>query len=172
MLESVEDGWWYSASMPNSDVVTVYMTDADLYAKASRAEANYWRRKLQNTTHTSQRVSGLALTSGPLIVAANSSRIDQAARHNWLAVGDAAIALDPLSGQGITKAPDSGIRASHDICTYFSGPKSSFEAYAATIENCFHDYQIMRNHYYRFENRWPESPFWKRRQSPPKKTIY
>jgi len=171
LLESVEDGWWYSAFLPNSDVVTAYMTDADLYAKGSRAEANYWRRKLQNTTHTSQRVNGLVLKSGPLIVAANSSQIDQAAKDNWLAVGDAAMALDPLSGQGITKALASGMRASHVIRAYFSGRKSSFEDYAALIEKSFCHYVTMRNNYYRAENRWPESPFWKRRHSLTNKKI-
>jgi len=171
MLESVEDGWWYSTFLPNSDVLTAYMTDADLYAKGSRAEANYWQRKLQNTTHTSLRVNGLVLTSGPLIVAANSSQIDQVAKDNWLAVGDAAMALDPLSGQGITKALASGMRASHVIRAYFSGRKSSFEDYAAFIEKSFYHYVTMRNNYYRAENRWPESPFWKRRHSLTDKKI-
>jgi flavin-dependent dehydrogenase len=172
MLESVEDGWWYSAFLPNSDVLTAYMTDADLYAKGLRGEANYWQRKLQDTTHTSQRVNGLILTSGPLVVAANSSQIDQVAKDNWLAVGDAAMTLDPLSGQGITKALASGMEAGRVIHEYFSGRKSSFENYAVAIEKSFYGYLTIRNNYYRVENRWPESPFWKRRQSPTNKTIY
>jgi flavin-dependent dehydrogenase len=165
LLESVKDGWWYSAFLPNSDVVTAYLTDADLYAKGSRAEANYWQRKFQHTTHTSRRVSGLVLASDPLIVAANSSQIDRVAADNWLAVGDAAMAFDPLSAQGISKALESGVRAADAIHAYFSGKKSSFENYAAAIKKDFDHYMAMRNNYYRREMRWPESPFWQRRHS-------
>jgi flavin-dependent dehydrogenase len=164
LIESVEDGWWYSALLPNSDVVTAYMTDADLYAKGSRAEANYWRRKFRHTKHTSRRVNRLVLASGPLVVAANSSQIDRVAADNWLAVGDAAMAFDPLSGQGISKALDSGVKAADAIHAYFSGRKSSsFDGYAGAIKKGFDNYLVMRSNYYQREMRWPESPFWQRR---------
>jgi len=163
LLESVEDGWWYSAFLPNSDVVTAYMTDADLYAKGSRAEANYWRRKFRHTKHTSRRVNGVVLASGPLVVAANSSQIDRVVADNWLAVGDAAMAFDPLSGQGISKALDSGMKAADAIHAYFSGRKSSFDDYADAIKKSFDNYLAMRNNYYQREMRWPKSPFWQRR---------
>jgi flavin-dependent dehydrogenase len=166
LVESVEDGWWYSAFLPNSDVVTAYMTDADLYAKGSRAEANYWRLKVRHTKHTSRRVNGLVLASGPLVVAANSSRIDRVAADNWLAVGDAAMAFDPLSGQGISKALDSGVKAANAIHAYFSGRKSSFDGYADAIKKGFDNYLAMRNHFYQSEMRWLDSPFWQRRHSP------
>jgi len=167
LLESAEDGWWYSAFLPNSDVVTAYMTDADLYARGSRVGTNYWRQKLQHTTHTSRRVSGLVLTSVPVIVAANTSKIDQVAGDNWLAVGDAAMAFDPLSGQGIFKALDSGIKGADAIHAYFSGRKSSFDAYAGATKKSFEKYMAIRSSYYRHEMRWPESPFWHRRHSLP-----
>jgi flavin-dependent dehydrogenase len=163
LVESVEDGWWYSAFLPNSDVVTAYLTDADLYAKGSRAEANYWRRKLRHTKHTSRSVNGGVLASGPLVVAANSSQIDRVAAENWLAVGDAAMAFDPLSGQGISKALESGMKAADSIHAYFSERKSSFDDYAAAIKKGFDNYLAMRNNYYQREIRWPESPFWQRR---------
>lgn len=166
LVESVEDGWWYSAFLPNSDVVTAYMTDADLYAKGLRAETDYWRRKVRHTKHTSQRVNGLVLASGPLVVAANSSQIDRVAADNWLAVGDATMAFDPLSGQGISKALDSGLKAANAIHAYFSGRKSSFDDYADAIKKGFDDYLTMRKNYYQSEMRWPHSPFWQRRHSP------
>jgi flavin-dependent dehydrogenase len=163
LVESVEDGWWYSAFLPNSDVVTAYMTDADLYAKGSRGEANYWRGKFRRTRHTFRRVNGLVLASGPLVVAANSSQLDRVAADNWLAVGDAAMAFDPLSGQGISKALDSGMKAADAIHAYFSGRKSSFDDYAGAIKKSFDNYLAMRNKFYQREMRWPESPFWQRR---------
>jgi flavin-dependent dehydrogenase len=165
LLESAEDGWWYSAFLANSDVVTAYMTDADLYARGSRDRGNYWRWKLQRTTHTADRVSRLVLVSGPVIVAANTSQIDRVVGDNWLAVGDAAMAFDPLSGQGILKALDSGVKAADAIHTYFSGRKLPFEGYSDAIKKAFEKYAAIRSTYYRREMRWPKSPFWQRRHS-------
>src|SRR5262249_12778185 len=31
LVEAIEQGWWYSARLPNSGLVMAYMTDADLY---------------------------------------------------------------------------------------------------------------------------------------------
>ena len=42
-------------------------------------------------------------------------------RRGWLAVGDAAIAFDPLTSQGIAKALDHGKRAAASIAAYLAG---------------------------------------------------
>lgn len=43
---------------------------------------------------------------------AESSRLDRAAGEDWLAVGDAASAWDPLSSQGVYRALVTGLEAS------------------------------------------------------------
>jgi len=165
LIEAAEEGWWYSVPLPNSNVIAIYMTDADLYAKGSKTRAHYWEEKLAQTVHTRLRVNSLVMASVPFVVAANSSRIARVTGDKWLAVGDAAMTFDPLSGQGISKALQSGMHAAQAIHARFSGSDSAWDDYEDEILDKSKNYMLRRNEYYRRENRWPLSPFWSRRQS-------
>jgi flavin-dependent dehydrogenase len=162
-VEAVEDGWWYSALLPNSRVVVAFMTDADLNARGSNRPIQYWQKQLDKTTHTKTLMNCCALESGPFIVAANSSKLNTLLGRNWLAVGDAAAAFDPLSSQGVYKALESGIRAARAIRNYFGGGGTALRSYAGETEEFFDHYLLMRNRYYGLERRWPHSTFWRRR---------
>jgi flavin-dependent dehydrogenase len=165
LIEAVEDGWWYSAVLPDSRLVLAYMTDADLYARARKQSNNSCLGKLQTTKHTQSRVEPFVLAGGPFIVPANSSRLDRVTNGNWLAIGDAAMAFDPLSGQGVYKALASALRSAKSIQEYWTGNKSALRDYAAVVERDFDDYLLMRGKFYAREQRWPESVFWQRRIS-------
>jgi flavin-dependent dehydrogenase len=163
LVEAGENGWWYSAALPDSRIVVAYMTDADLFGKASKRAANYWQQQRRNAPHTHARIGFRALESGPFIFAANSSRLDHFAGKNWLAVGDAAMAFDPLSSQGVYNALMSGLLAAQAIECSRAGDPRELHRYAVTIENNFAKYLVVREKYYGRETRWPNSPFWKRR---------
>jgi flavin-dependent dehydrogenase len=83
---------------------------------------------------------------------------------NWLLTGDAATTWDPLSGQGICKALDSGIRAADAIDRALNGDDLGLNEYGRWSRTGFTDYLSTRSKYYRAEQRWPDSPFWQRRQ--------
>lgn len=163
LIEAVEDGWWYSAGLPDSRLVMAYMTDADLYARARKQTNFSCLRKLQQTEHSSLRVEPYVLTSGPLIVPANSSCLDRSAKGNWLAIGDAAMAFDPLSGQGVYKALQSALRAAEAIDQHLTGNTSALSDYSAAVAQDFDRYLSTRRMFYSRERRWPGSTFWKRR---------
>jgi 2-polyprenyl-6-methoxyphenol hydroxylase-like FAD-dependent oxidoreductase len=165
VIEAVEDGWWYSAALPDSGFVLAYMTDADLYAGEQRQLSDCWLRQLQKTLHTQSRVEPYVLSSGPCIVPANSSRLDRVANGSWLAIGDAAMAFDPLSGQGVFKALQSGLRAAESIEKYWTGNNSALRDYAVAVERDFDSYFSTRGAFYAKEQRWPQSVFWQRRSS-------
>src|SRR2546430_17305273 len=103
LVEAVEDGWWYSALLPNGQVVAAFMTDADIYARAFKSSRYCFKQQLQKTEHTNGRLCASTPISVPPVVSANSSRLNKVACKNWLAVGDAAMAFDPLSSQGVYK---------------------------------------------------------------------
>ena len=63
---------------------------------------------------------------------ADSSRIDRTAGPNWLAVGDAATAFDPLASQGIYHALFSASNAARAILDRSASP-APFDAYAAEV---------------------------------------
>ena len=85
LLEAAENGWWYSARLPDGRLVVAYMTDADLHASARKPCTGLWGRELHRSRYTSRRLDRRALIAGPSIVAANSSRLDAAAGRAWLA---------------------------------------------------------------------------------------
>jgi flavin-dependent dehydrogenase len=165
LIEAVEHGWWYSAVLPDSRLVIAYMTDADLYATAQKQASQYWLGQLESTTHTRSRLTGYALPSSPRVVAANSFRLDRVEHGNWLAIGDAAMAFDPLSGQGIYKALQSALAGADSIERYFKGGGLALREDAVTAEQNFHRYLLARSAFYSKERRWPDSTFWRRRIS-------
>lgn len=72
---------------------------------------------------------------------ANSSRAKQITGSNWLAVGDAAIAFDPLSSHGNSNAIYSANFAANAIQSYLTNDgNSSFENYENTIGQVFDEY--------------------------------
>ena len=166
LIEATEQGWWYSAPLPDSRLVIAYMTDADLYARARKRASDYWQRQLQGTAYTSLRAKNYEPSYGPCIMPANSSRVDRIAGNLWLAVGDAAMAFDPLSGQGIYRALQSSIRAAQAIEEDFTGRDESCERYELELGQSFNNYLIKRTDYYVREKRWLNAVFWQRRQKP------
>jgi flavin-dependent dehydrogenase len=166
LVEAVEDGWWYSAMLPDLRVVVAFMTDADLYKKASKALPYYWQLQLRRTIHTRSRIPRGGQAPHPVVVAANSSRLNRSVGKNWLAVGDAASTFDPLSAQGVQKAMESGLRAAHSINDHWSGDDSALQDYARDVDHRFDSYLQLRQAYYAQEKRWPDSMFWRRRHRP------
>lgn len=164
LVEAGEYGWWYSAALPDSRIIVAYMTDADLFGKASKRTPNYWQQQRRNAPHTHARAKSRAQESDPFIFAANSSRLDYFVGKNCLAVGDAAMAFDPLSSQGVYNALMSGLLAAHAIECSLAGDQRELHGYAVAIENNFAEYLAAREKCYRRETRWPNSPFWKRRR--------
>lgn len=165
LVEAVEEGWWYSALLPDRRIAVAYMTDADIYAQRSKKSRYSWRKELQETQHTKLRLYGWRPASVPRVVSANSSHLDKAAGKNWLAIGDAAMAFDPLSSQGVYKALETGLQGAEAICNRLSGDAEAFLKYAAQLEEHFDRYLAVRAYYYSKERRWLNSSFWKRRHA-------
>jgi flavin-dependent dehydrogenase len=164
LVEASEHGWWYSTALPDSRIIVAYMTDADLFGKASKREPNYLQQQRRNAPHMHARIQSRALESGPFVFVANSSRLDRFAGENWLAVGDAAMAFDPLSSHGVYNALMSGLLAAKAIECSLVSDHTALQRYAVAIETTFAKYLAAKRKYYGRETRWPNSPFWKRRR--------
>jgi flavin-dependent dehydrogenase len=165
LVEACADGWWYSARLPDARVIATYVTDADVLPHRRGAWPAFWKARLQDTTHTRARLYGLDLTSVPRLVAANSSRLDRASGRGWLAVGDAAMAFDPLSAQGLMRALTSGRRAGEDLDRLLAGDATAMDERETRANALFREYARRREFYYGHEQRWPQSIFWRRRHA-------
>ncbi len=164
LVESAQNGWWYSADTPGKRMVIVFMTDADLYKKENSPSENFFLQSLSKTKYTNKRCSGFS-TDKVIMRAANSYIMTKTHGYNWMAIGDAAMAFDPLSSQGIYKAIKSGLGAANIINEHFSGDSFALEKYSLQLNAVFEKYLLQRKLYYSQEKRWTQSLFWKRRQA-------
>jgi flavin-dependent dehydrogenase len=86
--------------------------------------------------------------------------------EGWLAAGDAAIALDPLSSQGILSALYSGLKAAKAVIGVLAGDRDALLQYDVSILKLYTQFLRDRRLYYGVERRWPERLFWKTRREP------
>lgn len=166
LVEAVASGWWYSARLPGGRLVTAYMTDADLLDRAAARSAAGWRALLEETEHTRRRVSGGGDPAAPRVLTAHTSRLSAVAGEGWLAVGDAAVAHDPLASYGISAAMGAGFYAAAAAADYLGGGRDGLRAYAQLVDGAFARYLVMHHDRYMAEQRWPAAPFWRRRHAP------
>jgi flavin-dependent dehydrogenase len=164
LVEATKNGWWYSARLPDSRLVVAYMTDADLLPKGRIRVSEYWQDRLGRAPNTRSRLSGWVPEIGLRSVAANSYRMDHVTGNSWLLAGDAAIAFDPLSSQGIYRALKSGLLAARAIQDCLLGDQAALKEYARGTQRSFDKYLSMRTIIYGREQRWASSAFWQRRQ--------
>ena len=168
LIEAVEDGWWYSAPIPDGRLVVTLMTDSDLIAGQGQPSVSAWLGKLGHTSLTRSRVDAYAPPPILGIFPSGSGALVSATGDNWLAVGDAAVAVDPISGQGIIRSLRDGPKAAHAVLEALDGQCELIDAYRHEHTKDFVEYLTMRCAYYRQEQRWSGSPFWSRRHEPPK----
>lgn len=166
LVEAVEAGWWYSALLPNGRLMAIFFTDPDLLAATGTWRGETWCAQLRTTRHTWDRVAshGYRLAERPTVSAAYSAILSPCYGDGWLAAGDAAATYDPLSSFGIGSAVDGARRAAGAVVDSLNGDATAFARYAGTITESYARYLKMWRAYYAEERRWPEAPFWKRRQ--------
>ncbi|HEU4882578.1 MAG TPA: tryptophan 7-halogenase [Longimicrobium sp.] len=158
LVESVPDGWWYTASLPGGRAVAMFMTDADLLRQSS------WDARLEDAPATMRRVERWRPAGETAVRAANSQITPVVAGGGWVAAGDAAAAFDPVSALGIGFSLRSGMEAARVAAAAAEGDdEGPAAAYTASVARIYADYRSRHRAIYLQERRWPEAPFWARR---------
>ena len=166
-IESRRDGWWYTVRLPADGCrVAVFFTDArDAACARARSSAGFLEM-LGNTEHINELIAGhgYVLRDAPHTAAANTTSLEQYAGDQWLAAGDAAMACDPLSSQGILNALYSGFQAAGALEAALGGNLQALPEYGQLMDRVQTAYRQNLRFYYGVERRWPEAEFWARRQ--------
>ena len=140
---STENGWWYQASLPSSHQLIIFFTDADQAQPTRSPLTENWS------------------LSSPKKTAAHSAILSASIGHRWHAIGDASLAFDPLSSQGLFHALYTGLRSREVI------QKQDDKFYQKEIVQIFSAYQDHYSFYYNAEQRWSDASFWQRRHQSP-----
>jgi len=163
LVEAWEEGWWYSSRLPDGGVVVACMTDPDVVRRRWLGSLDRWLEQAGQAEHTAARLGQVEIRGGISIHSAGSHRLDRFTGDGWLAVGDAALALDPLSSGGVFQALRSGLFAARAIADSLAGDPAGLAKHESFLTADFDGYLATRAEYYGREARWPESPFWRRR---------
>lgn len=96
--------------------------------------------------------------------------------ENWLRVGDAAMAVDPLSGNGIFQSLSSALQAPTVINTLLVHPERrelALRFHQQRVEHLFWRFARLGRDFYLEERRWAQEPFWQvRRQWPDGEPVH
>jgi len=149
LVETTEQGWWYSATIPGNRMATAFFFDPNLLDKASLTSEDQWKVLLKQATQTHQRISEAngQLFTEPKLVAAHSSILEHIQGPGWLAVGDAALTYDPIAAHGITMAMCSARDAAQAIAAALKGNTEAPQRYEAVLWAAFQRYAQERQQF-------------------------
>jgi flavin-dependent dehydrogenase len=166
LIESAPDGWWYTALTPSGQRVVAYLTDSDLAATRELCTQKGFASLVDSTEHVRACLAsyGYSIQTTPRGAAANSACLYRFTGEGWLSVGDAALAFDPLSSQGILNSLYTGMEAGGALDNLISGNKDSLIRYSSRLKTIYEAYLQNRAVYYSSEQRWSGRAFWQRRQ--------
>jgi flavin-dependent dehydrogenase len=159
LVEAVPNGWWYSAPATDGRMFAAWMTDATLIAGKRWCEAI--STALGHATLTRAR---LADPPKARCVGVVSSALRPCAGEGWIAVGDAILSRDPISGEGLACALRSAREGARTILNALEG--DLFAWHAASIRGAMAIAQYRKRRavaYKAARNRWPGERFWARR---------
>lgn len=170
-IASFADGWaWFVALGDGKGLLQIFLSSANeglpkrsglgAFFEARRREIPEARGWLEEAT-----------PAGPVRArnATSKSAARLVARH-FLRVGDAAIAIDPLSGHGMFEAVGSALAAAPVINTLLKRPREADLAktfYTERAQQGFLRYCRIGRDFYALERRFPERPFWAARRAWP-----
>ncbi|WP_176764259.1 NAD(P)/FAD-dependent oxidoreductase [Aquimonas voraii] len=173
-VESVENGWWYSVLLPSGERLIAYLSDFSGEDGAAERGALLTGEGLWDSLRLAPQLHALCAEHGwrphgPVQGAdASSTELDHAGGERWLAVGDAAMAFDPLSSKGIANALYTGVRAAGVIWASERGDADAVGGYARYLGEIHRVYREQCRGFYAMEGRWARSAFWRTRgQTPP-----
>jgi flavin-dependent dehydrogenase len=161
-VESVPEGWWYSALLPLRRRVVAFFTDRDLPAAAEARRVAGFLGALRRTRHIPypRRVTPPGriqrLPAGTLLRST-------VAGDGWNSIGDASLAMDPISSQGLFHALYTGLRGAECCAAALAGDETAVIGWQRRMDAIAESYLRNLSSYYGLERRWAKEPFWKRR---------
>lgn len=179
-IVATENGWWYSAVVPGNKRVLAFQTDSDLIDRSAFKDLDAFLELTKGNPEIQRIVeNNIDNIEFHGTVSANSTRLEQVAGHQWVALGDAAISFDPLSSQGMFHAMASAMQLKKLLVTFDhihnqdSQKAIQFQqAYTKQVDAIWEQYLYHKNLFYKAEMRWATYPFWKRRHIRTKQMAY
>ena len=171
-LHSHHDGWSWMAQLADGRCywqLTLDVASAQLPSKERLLK--YCQQRRQASIFAQEFFQQYEAQNIDLHVRSSSSTLcNESCGSNWLRIGDAAMAVDPLSGNGIFQALSSALQAPAVLYTLLEKPQQAAlakEFHQQRIEHLFLRFARLGRDFYTLEKQWLHEPFWLARQQWP-----
>ncbi|KAG6334749.1 hypothetical protein ID866_4338 [Astraeus odoratus] len=179
LIEACNSGWWYSSALPGNRRVVAYHTD-DMHPTSRHArKLDGFINLLNDTTkHISRLIAEHEYdiyfdtnARFPICTAACSAHLEPCCQNapsatRWCSVGDAAMAFDPLSSQGMITALQMGAFVGDVIAKDLTDTDSSEDPMTVipqVYSRVWAKYLSQKAYFYGQERRF-DGEFWKTRR--------
>lgn len=167
-VESAEDGWWYATRLPDRRRLVAFFTDDDLPAARELSTVSGFSLRL-----VASRMIGRVLGETGELAPDRVRRFPAGgvsrrafAGDGWLAVGDASLAFDPLSAQGLFHALYTGLRGAQIVVATGEGcGVGLLDSWHTRLRAIRAAYRHHLAGCHAAETRWPDAPYWRRRHA-------
>lgn len=173
-IESLPDGWAWMARLPDGRCYWQWTLDVAATPLPPRAALPAWCAERRQTPLADQFFGVPNLEAGrhaPVVARPSEPiRALTVVQANLIRVGDAAMAVDPLSGNGLFQSLSSALQAPAVIHTMRVAPARAALAadfHRRRIAHLFERFCRIGRDFYAMESRWPEHPFWSERSQWP-----
>lgn len=167
-VESLPEGWAWMARLPGGACCLQLTLDPSTVKLPPRAQLGAFIRERLATVASAlpfldmpaAEAHALARTSAAVLSA-------EVGGGSWLRVGDAAMAADPLSGNGIFQSLSSALQAPMVIHTLLNHPAEAPHAqrfHHERVHGLFQRFARIGRDFYAQEQRWADQPFWAARR--------
>ncbi|GAB2882384.1 tryptophan 7-halogenase [Paraburkholderia jirisanensis] len=162
-VEAVEDGWWYSVLLPSNERLVAFLCDRATARRDALLDGSALWEALRGAPNLHALCNQYCYQPGaarPRAADASSRALDKAGGSRWMAVGDAALAFDPLSSKGISNALYTGLQAARTVIAADHGDSTAVARYVAHLIDVHRVYREQLRAFYAMEQRWPDAAFW------------
>ncbi|MGY2443285.1 flavin-dependent monooxygenase QhpG [Pseudomonas sp. SDO52101_S400] len=168
-VESLEDGWAWMARRDDGQCYWQWTVDVASAGLPGKAQLFDHCRARRQASDFAQAFFAGGQESELQLHARSSTAIlaPQVCGDNWIRVGDAAMAVDPLSGNGIFQSLSSALQAPVVINTLLRKPERAALAqrfHRQRVEQLFLRFARIGRDFYADEQRWLDQPFWQARR--------
>ncbi|OMQ29654.1 NAD(P)/FAD-dependent oxidoreductase [Pseudomonas putida] len=171
-VESLEDGWAWMARRDDGQCYWQWTVDVASVGLPGKAQLLEYCRQRRRASAVAQAFFAGEVEADLQLHARSSTAIlsPQVCADKWIRVGDAAMAVDPLSGNGVFQSLSSALQASAVINTLLRKPERAALAqrfHQQRVEQLFLRFARIGRDFYADEQRWLEQPFWQARRQWP-----
>lgn len=165
-VQSCADGWAWMAGLPDGMRYLQLTLDVNSVDLPAKKDLMAWcARRFAELSQAQPFID----QATPLDVYSRTSSAvlcQQLSGERWLRVGDAAMAVDPLSGNGVFQAVSSALQCPAVVNTLLRYPQDAAIAqqfYQQRIKGLFERFARTGRDFCRDEQQWPDAPFWQQR---------